>query len=108
MDLDAKKKLEELNKDNIVIYTLDDLESEDFENVQVSVTYTYPVLSIQINADNLYFPPVYLDSPKIGVVAILIPLTNSFNYIYSSENANCLTENDAIKLSNLMHCDCCN
>ena len=38
MDSDAKKKLEELNKDNIVIYTLDDLESEDFEKLKVNNT----------------------------------------------------------------------
>jgi hypothetical protein len=89
-------------------FLISQFESEDFKNVQVSVTYTYPILSIQINADNLYFPPVYLDSPKIGIVATLIPLTNSSNYVYSSENTNCLTDDDAIKLSNLMHCDCCN
>tara|TARA_X000001388_G_scaffold24304_2_gene16828 strand:+ start:2593 stop:3525 length:933 start_codon:yes stop_codon:yes gene_type:complete len=38
MDSKTKQKLEELNKDNIVIYTLDDLDGEDFEKLKTNNT----------------------------------------------------------------------
>jgi len=79
------------------------LQSAGFNNVQVTVEYSYPNFSIKISGNNL-------------IVFKLVDVDNEFNdfytyscdYVYASEDTNCLTDDDAVKMSNLIHCDCCN
>jgi hypothetical protein len=85
-------------------YITGELVSSGFTNVQVVVSYSYPILTININANNLYFPSPYLVSDD----GDFINPTYSCDYVYASEDTNCITDDDAIKLSNLMHCNCCN
>jgi hypothetical protein len=84
-------------------YLTGELVSQGFTNVQVVVTYSFPILSIQINANNLYFRSPYVTSDEGSSVNP----TYSCEYVYASEDTNCITDDDAIKLSNLIHCDCC-
>jgi len=74
----------------------------DYSNVDIVVTYENGYLTIKAEVNGLQF--YYIESDTFGV--------QNFNYlcdyVYASEDTNCLTDDDAVKMSNLIHCDCCN
>lgn len=86
-------------------YLISAFESEGFTNVSVVVTYSYPILDIKFSANNLIV--FYgIDSTDEGI-SIYDYFSYTCDYVYASEDTNCITDDDAIKLSNLIHCDCC-
>jgi hypothetical protein len=74
-----------------------------YNDVNVSVSFIDFLLNISVSVNGLVF---YLISDQTNEI------DSNFNYlcdyVYASEDTNCITDDDAIKLSNLMHCDCCN
>jgi hypothetical protein len=72
-----------------------------YSNVNIVVTYINGYLTIKADVDGIQFN--YLNTDTFGVQNF----TYSCDYVYASEDTNCITDDDAIKLSNLMHCDCC-
>lgn len=93
---------------------IEELLTEDFvdygfNNVTVTVSYSYPNLSITIAGDNLIVFYVVDTYPSDDVFNYIYDyFTYSCDYVYASEDTNCLTDDEAVKMSNLIHCDCCN
>lgn len=77
-----------------------------FNNVTVTVSYSYPNLNITIGGNNLIVYYI-IDFTDEGL-ELYDYFTYSCEYVYASEDTNCLTDDEAVKMSNLIHCDCCN
>lgn len=74
-----------------------------YSNVNVVVTYENYILTIKVEVDNLIFINILNDNS----ISAYLPFNYTCDYVYASEDTNCITDDDAIKLSNLIHCDCC-
>ena len=73
----------------------------------MSLFYSYPIFNIAVSGNNLIVSVLFDDTDR-GSPILYNYYTYSCDYVYASEDTNCITDDDAIKLSNLMHCDCCN
>lgn len=71
--------------------------------VDIKVTFINNVLNFYFNVDDLIF--YYVNNAS--TLQDDYDFNYTCDYVYASEDTNCITDDDAIKLSNLIHCDCC-